>query len=204
MNRIEMKERTERRTKKDVRSLVEEFMAANTEVMQVPWTDVYKSPYICANSINRSAESAGRKSQCKAVVRHKNVFLLNLSKHREEELKEAPAKVEEPVTPPSFSNDKTDSIAFMEVDPSAVNKKIKRKQRKGKYEKLIEEFIDSDIAVANVPWKRHATSVKSMGASIRHEIRKLNMGDLVKVTVRDGNLYLVNIPKFEAYKKEAE
>jgi len=201
MNRVEMKEKVERGSKKDVRSLVEEFMAANTEVMEVPWTDGYKSPYICANSINRSAESAGRKSQCKAVVRQKNVFLLNLSKHHEEEAKEAPAKVEEPVTPPSFSETKTDRVEFMEVDPSAV---VDKAPKKSKYETLIEEFIDSDIAVANVPWKRHATSVKNMASSAKYYIKKLNMGDLVKVTVRDGNLYLVNIPKFEAYKKEAE
>lgn len=200
MNRIEMKEVTARGQKKDVRSLVEEFLYADVAEMHVPWKNFYKTPYSCVGSLNSSIERAGRKSQAKAVTRKGEVFLTRINS-----LPKEPVVQPEPEEAPHiFKAEQTsDKLAFIEVDPTEVY--AITRTRESKYAKLIEEFIDSEITMANVPCKGNAKSANILRGLIQKEAKKLNVQDLMKAVVRKGNLYLVNIPKLEELKaKEAE
>lgn len=209
MERIEVKEKVERRQNRDVRSIIEEFMASDYICQEVDWKLHYASPYSCTNALNRGIEAAGRKSQCVAVTQDKKVFLkktmtitlkpATLEQEPEDEVKEEEA----PKTPTIFTPySKPDKIAFIEVDPKVIARRKTHGGRRSKYEKLIEEFVDAEIAVANVPYKAHSKTPAGMCQQIRNYIKKMNLTDIVKVIRFDGDVYLINIPMME--KLEAE
>lgn len=178
MNRIGFKEQGERKQNMDLRSLIEEFVDSGMPEMKVSWKTRYCSPYSCAGSLNTAVERASRKSQVKSTVKKGEVYLVNLNKSEEKNR--------------IFGEESSDRIQFIEVDPDAVRPKM----AKGKYDILIKEFMESGIKAANVPWKAHAKSKKTMYNSMYSAIRRANLTDAVKVVQRGENLYL--------YNKEAE
>lgn len=208
INLIDAEETQERRQNRDVRSVIEEFMASDYICQEIDWNLHYASPYSCTNALNRSIEAAGRKSQCIAVTQNKKVFLkkkmtLTLKPatlEQEHEDKEEETHFNDFVEEaPSIIKpyDKPDKINFIEVDPKVIARRKSHGGRRSKYEKLIEEFVDAEIAVANVPYKAHAKTPASMCQQIRKYIKKMNLADIVKVIRFDGDVYLINIPMME-------
>lgn len=208
MERIEVKEKQERRQNRDVRSIIEEFMASDYICQEIDWKLHYASPYSCTGALNRGIEAAGRKSQCVAVTQNKKVFLkktmtitlkpATLEQEPEDEVKEDTTMA----TPVIFREDaRRDRVEFIEVDPKVISG-VKPGARRGKYKRLIEEFVDSNITVANVPYKAHVKSPATMSQTIRQQIKRMGLEDIVKVVRFDGSVYLVNIPMME--KLEAE
>ena len=75
-----------------------------------------------------------------------------------------------------------------------------KKRPKGTYRELIEKFIESDIAVAQVmddTLTQSAFRTKNVCQSINRNIKSMGFKGILDSTVKGGKVYIINYTKLE-------